>query len=97
MNIQGYINDQATGILKTVHIEALRGVIAFWDDGLRGLRIIYYFEKEPTEDDREEASVVTSYILAALPMIDKVEEEFLVLHSSKPFPESNFWVFRKGI
>lgn len=95
MNHQKNIKEQATGILKTIHIENLRGVIAFEGKNLNEMQIVYYFENPPTEDDLEEASLATTYILAALPMIDTVKEEFLECSSSKPLSGSDCWVFQK--
>jgi hypothetical protein len=94
MNINRMINEQASGILKTVSLETLRGVVAYWEDKTETLHIIYYFDQDPTEDEIEEASLTTTYILAALP-IENVREEFLGLPIEIPLPESNFWVFRR--
>lgn len=95
MNLHNEVNEQATGILKTVSITRLRGVIAHCGSSSNSLNIAYYFNGEPSEEEIEEASVATTYILAALPTIDQLEEKFINIEYPKPLPESEYWVYKR--
>ena len=88
------VSDNATGILKTVPIEKLRGVIAKWIEVTDTLHIIFYFDGELSEMEIEEASVASTEILASLP-IAYLNEEYLRMDYPQPLPEGKFWVFRR--
>ena len=94
MNIHEMLNEHATGILNTVFIQKLRGVIAKWNEKTDTLQITYYFDGEPSEEVIEEAAVATTDIIAPLP-ISFIEEKFLRIDYPQPLPNSEFWVFRR--
>jgi hypothetical protein len=95
MNRQNELDEQARGILKTVEIPGLRGVLARLGKKSDQLEISYYFQEEPSEEQIEEASLTTTYIIAALPFINEVEEDFVKVDLSFSLPQSGFWVYRR--
>lgn len=95
MSRQNELDEQARGILKTVEIPRLRGVIARLGKKSDQLQVSYYFQEEPSEEQIEEASLATTYITAALPFINGVEEDFVKVDLSFSLPQSEFWVYRR--
>ncbi|MFQ5753885.1 MAG: hypothetical protein ACE5HI_18005 [bacterium] len=91
MNVHKSLNQHAKGILSSINIERLRGVTATWNEKSNTLNLSYFFNGEPTEEEIEEASIVSTDIMAGLP-IAYIEEKYINLEYPNPLPESEFWV-----
>ncbi len=88
------INQHAKGILRSVKISRLRGVIATWNKRTDTLELYYFFNGKPTENEIEGASIVSTDILAGLP-IASLEDNYIQLEEPTPLPKSEYWVYLK--
>ena len=78
MKIDSHLNQHAKGILCSIKIKRLRGVISTYNEESDTLFLNYFFNGEPTDEEIEEVSIVSTDILAGLP-IAYLEEEYINL------------------
>ncbi len=95
MNYQEHLYQQAKWILENTNQPSLRGVIGKWNAENEAVCLsYYYFDGKPSEEQIEEASVVSVEIIATFPL-GLLEENYIRLDYPQPPPESDFWAFRK--
>jgi hypothetical protein len=78
--------------LKSSITNKIRGVITVWEDPTA--HIYFYFDGEITEQDREDASDVCTYIIAHFPN-GLLEENYIRMDYPEPLPESPYWAYKK--
>ncbi len=92
MNNQEFLQTQAKWLLDDLKIAHLRGVTARWNEENQTAVMTFYFDREPTENEIEEASVICTEIIATFSN-GLLEENYLVWVSSKRLPSCPYWVY----
>lgn len=91
-NKQEELTQVVVSVMYFSRLANLRGVTAEWRD--ETVRLNYYFDRPPTEEEREEASELSTEVLAGF-WSDLLKEDCITLSSDHPLPVSEFWAYKR--
>lgn len=89
---QEYLSQVVNRLIIPNSWPTLRGIQGFWKN--QTLYLNFFFNKEISEELKEEVSVFATEILAQF-SDGLIEENYLVIGDIDPLPESQFWVYRR--